>query len=294
MKYKLIMPRKAAWTDDQLRAAVPRCSSFFQVLRELGLSGRGASHWTIKARVQELGLDTSHFVGGGPRRSWTDDQVRSAIAGSRSYVDALRALGAPVVAAMHNRIRRDARKLGASTGHFTRERNVRPRRWTDEQLRGAVSAARSTAGTLRALGLVPAGGNYDQVNRRIRDLALDTTHFTGGAWNVGKAVRPGKSTPLELVLVADRETSSHLLKKRLFREGLKRECCELCGWAQRAPDGRLPLELDHMNGDKTDNRIDNLRVLCPNCHALQPTHRGLNKRSLRLGSGSPRRIRTDT
>ncbi|MBA3462410.1 MAG: HNH endonuclease [Deltaproteobacteria bacterium] len=81
--------------------------------------------------------------------------------------------------------------------------------------------------------------------------------------------------------MSGRWTSTHQLKLRLFREGLKQPCCELCGWCERAPDGRIPVELDHKNGDRNDNRLENLRVLCPNCHALQPTHRGLNRKSVR-------------
>lgn len=53
--------------------------------------------------------------------------------------------------------------------------------------------------------------------------------------------------------------------------------CQLCDWAKYSIDGRLPLEPDHINGDRYDNRIINLRILCPNCHSLQPTHRGKNK-----------------
>jgi len=87
--------------------------------------------------------------------------------------------------------------------------------------------------------------------------------------------------PLELVVVEGRWTGSQALKKRLLREGLKKPACEICGWAQRSPDGRLPIELDHINGDKNDNRIENLRILCPNCHSLQPTHRGSNHRHRR-------------
>jgi 5-methylcytosine-specific restriction endonuclease McrA len=48
-----------------------------------------------------------------------------------------------------------------------------------------------------------------------------------------------------------------------------------------ASDGRIPVELDHVNGDKSDNRIENLRILCPSCHSLQPTHRGLNQKQRR-------------
>ncbi|HEY5936395.1 MAG TPA: HNH endonuclease [Kofleriaceae bacterium] len=135
---------------------------------------------------------------------------------------------------------------------------------------------------IRILGLIPAGGNYVQVQSRIAALAIDVSHFTGR----GKQRRPRPPRALSEILVADQFTNSHKLRLRLFREGLKEVACELCGWAERAPDGRIPLELDHINGDKRDNRLVNLRVVCPNCHALQPTHRGLNRGS--------RRIRTDT
>lgn len=98
-------------------------------------------------------------------------------------------------------------------------------------------------------------------------------------WNKGLGITLRPARPLDEVLVANRWTTSHNLKRRLIREGLKKEACELCGWAERRPhDGVIPVELDHANGDRTDNRLVNLRILCPNCHSLQPTHRGLNKK----------------
>ena len=139
------------------------------------------------------------------------------------------------------------------------------------------SRLRSRSPWIRALGMVPAGGNYDQVPRRIRELELDTSHLTGMRWNTGGKFVPRPATPLEEVLVAGRWTGSTVLEHRLFRAGLKTPRCELCGWAERAPDGRIPVELDHINGDRFDNRLENLRILCPNCHSLQPTHRGLNQ-----------------
>ena len=70
---------------------------------------------------------------------------------------------------------------------------------------------------------------------------------------------------------------------RLFKAGLKKAGCEECGWAKLSADGRIPVELDHINGDRYDNRIENLRILCPNCHSLKSTHRGRNKMRRRGG-----------
>ncbi len=161
----------------------------------------------------------------------------------------------------------------------------KPRSWTDIELTTAVKASNSYRRVLIALKLVPAGGNYDQVKRRIDELKISTTHFTGKGWNIGWKFDPRKPRlTLEQILVSGRPTQSHKLRLRLISEGLKPAKCEICGWNKVSPDGRLPLELDHLNGDPNDNRLENLRILCPNCHSLQSTHRGRNKKvQLRYG-----------
>lgn len=70
---------------------------------------------------------------------------------------------------------------------------------------------------------------------------------------------------------------SHALKLKLWKSGLKPEHCEICGWKERSIDGRLPLELDHVDNDHFNNRIENLQILCPNCHALKPGNSGQNR-----------------
>jgi hypothetical protein len=116
-------------------------------------------------------------------------------------------------------------------------------KWSDEQLRQAVASSRSYAQVIRQLGLIPAGGNYDHVQREIVALGLDVTHFEKSSWKHTRKTL-GKKHSIELVLVANRPTGSHKLKLRLFRSGLKKQECELCWWAARAPDGRIPLELE--------------------------------------------------
>lgn len=160
---------------------------------------------------------------------------------------------------------------------------MRSRSWTDEQLGVAVKTSTCVRQVISKLGLIPAGGNYVQVTRAIEKNALDSSHFTGSAWNRGLTVPKEPKYSLEEILVQGSEYGLYRLKKRLFKLGLKSPKCEECGWAQTSEDGRIPIELDHINGDRYDNRLENLRILCPNCHSLKPTHRGRNKATRRGG-----------
>lgn len=155
---------------------------------------------------------------------------------------------------------------------------MRKRSWTEEQLKTAVATSFSYRQVLAKLNLFEAGGSYDQVKKYIREYDLSIDHFKGSGWSAGlKGIgKPQRS--LESILVQGSDFQSFKLKNRLFATGLKLPYCEECGWAEKSHDGRVPLELDHINGDRHDNRLENLRILCPNCHSLKPTHRGKNRR----------------
>lgn len=105
----------------------------------------------------------------------------------------------------------------------------------------------------------------------IRRLDLDTSHFNGQAWARGRSFKGRRAMPLEQILVANSPASSTgLLRKSLIAAGLKPDHCEECGlreWRGRP----LPPALDHIDGDHTDSRLENLRILCPNCHAITDT-----------------------
>ena len=139
-----------------------------------------------------------------------------------------------------------------------------------------MEASTSIAGVLRALGRQPGGDTYVAIKHAIARLDLSTEHFKGQGWRKGNtaAVRP--AVPLEEVLVKGRPTSTHNLRLRLIRNGVKEARCERCGiveWMGRP----APLQLDHINGDRCDNRLENLRILCPNCHSQTDTWCGKNQ-----------------
>ncbi|MBN2197770.1 HNH endonuclease [Candidatus Wolfebacteria bacterium] len=156
---------------------------------------------------------------------------------------------------------------------------MKRRSWTEKQLKDAVKKSFSYRQVLSKLNLREVGGNYEQVKKYIKEYELDISHFKGRGWNAGLRGIGKPRIPIEKILVKNNDFQSFKLKKRLFNAGLKPRYYEECGWAEKTKDGYLPLELDHINGDRHDNRIENLRVLCPNCHSLKPTHRGRIKKN---------------
>ena len=144
-----------------------------------------------------------------------------------------------------------------------------------EQLRDAVAASRSIAQVLRALGLRVAGENYVTVRRAVKVLGLSTTHWTGQGHRKGSRVPIVPARPLCEVLVRGSLHCTSRLRRRLIREGLLEARCAICrldSWREEP----MPLELDHIDGDRFNNCLENLRLLCPNCHAQAPTYRGRN------------------
>lgn len=149
------------------------------------------------------------------------------------------------------------------------------RKWTNQQFIKAVASSLSYAEVLQKLGLRPAGSNYATVKRKISELDLDVSHMTGQAWNQGDRYKPIKQAkPLSEILVEHSNyISSHWLRKRLIKEKIKKQVCECCGrseWLGKP----ISLELHHINGVKDDLRIENLQILCPNCHSFTDNYRG--------------------
>lgn len=140
---------------------------------------------------------------------------------------------------------------------------------TDEDLAEAVKNSFSKMGVLRYLGLKEAGGSHAHFSRRISNLNLDISHFTGARWNRGKIFyNLRKSADAILVLRTEDRRRSHpyLLLRALLESNVKHECAK-CGQLPEWMGNPLTLDVDHINGNWLDDRIENLRFLCPNCHS---------------------------
>lgn len=129
-------------------------------------------------------------------------------------------------------------------------------KFTEDQIKEAVSNSYSVAEMCRQLGLIPAGGNYASMKRRIARYDIDTSHFTGQGWNKGN--------------YSDEPNSKISIKGKLIRErGHQCEKCKNTTWFELP----IALELEHIDGNNSNNSEDNLLLLCPNCHAQTKTWR---------------------
>lgn len=148
-------------------------------------------------------------------------------------------------------------------------------RFTTQDFINSVNSSTSKAGTLKMLGLVPNGANYLMFKKRVRALNLDTSHFLGAGHLKNKKHNWSPKIPLEQVLVQESTYSTGTLKKRLIKEGhLLYSCyeCNIDSWRGKP----LSLQIDHINGINDDHRLENLRLLCPNCHSQTSTFAGKN------------------
>lgn len=134
----------------------------------------------------------------------------------------------------------------------------------------------SIKAVLRELNVCAASGsNYNVIYRIVSQYGLDTKHWLGKKLNVlFKGV--SKKTKEE-IFISDSGTKSHSIRLRLFKEGIKEKKCEVClrkEWMGKS----IPLEVDHLNGDRRDNRLENLRIICPNCHAQTLNYKTKNRK----------------
>jgi hypothetical protein len=148
--------------------------------------------------------------------------------------------------------------------------------YTEDEARTAIAASKSWAESLRRLGLCSTGGAWRVLKKYAEVWEISTDHFDPDASRLANLKR--RQRPLSEVLVRNSSYPRKNVKRRLLAEGLKGPRCELCGQGEIWRGRPMSMILDHINGVRDDHRLENLRMVCPNCAATLDTHCGRRNR----------------
>jgi len=159
---------------------------------------------------------------------------------------------------------------------------------TANELQTLINQSKTYGQVLKYFGLENRGANARTLKQRIKSEHLNDTHLHGfkfgGGWNKGTTGIISRTMSLDdamkVVFVKHSEWSVKVAKRLLIKHNLIPHKCFDCGLEQVWNNKSITLEIDHISGDSSDNRISNLRWLCPNCHSQTPTFRGRNKRKM--------------
>ncbi|MEW2263808.1 MULTISPECIES: HNH endonuclease signature motif containing protein [unclassified Streptomyces] len=205
--------------------------------------------------------------------AYSRERLEEAARGARTLSEALVRLGVDPRSSTRRYVLGRMKRLGVEVSHFQRE-GVK---WTREILQEAVSASTNMSEVLRHLGLDVVGGHHTHISRRIKAYGIDISHFRMPT-RKGKPWRP--RTPEGLLVEQPtaqvRRIPSDRIKWAMTTVGVSEQCA-LCGTGTVWRGRPLPLEVDHVDGNWRDNRLQNLRLLCPNCHSTTDTYRGRAK-----------------
>ena len=140
--------------------------------------------------------------------------------------------------------------------------------WNKEDIERAVKTSTSYSEVLRKLGVNVQGNNSATLKRKIKEYGIDITHFTFHTNSY-----PSRKKDISEYLVSGSTIHTFKLKEKLLQYGLKLNKCEICGcesWLGKP----INCQLHHINGDNRDNRLENLQILCPNCHSQTDNYCG--------------------
>jgi len=259
------------YPDAAIAEAATSSSSLREVALKLGATPATGTLSHIRRRISAAGIDISHFPGMDRPDidlPFTPEELRTAAAAATSMRGVARALGVPDDSRSRATLSRMLRALGIDVGHFSYRRTPIP----EDRLRSLVQCSTSYADVMRGLDMDVNDTNHRRVRRAASRLNLDTSHFKRRAW--GRPERPGPSSTAHRVLVVLPDHAGRTNRTQLHRAlteiGVPYVCVG-CGSTGEWLGHQITLQIDHANGDWRDNRRENLRYLCPNCHALTET-----------------------
>lgn len=190
------------------------------------------------------------------RNKWTDEEIKIL---EENYKNGINFVSKLLGNHTKNSLINKAKELGLYVIYYD-----------VDKLKDIVKDSYSFAEVCRKLNKSKSGDGYKVLKRVIENNSIDITHFN--PWKNNVFNKKNKEKPISFYLVENSNINSSNLKEKLYKNGIKQRICEECGQGEIWRDKNISLILDHINGVSNDNRLENLRILCPNCNATLETH----------------------
>jgi hypothetical protein len=259
------------YPDGAIAEAAASSSTLREVALKLGATPATGTLSHIRRRIDAAGIDISHFPGiDRPELDlpFTPEELQAAATSARSVRGVARALGVPDDSRSRATLSRMLATQNIDVSHFSHRRPTIP----EDKLRILVRSSTSYADVMRGLDMDVNDTNHRRVRRAASRFNIDTSHFKRRSW--GRQERPAPPQTAHRVLVVLPEQAGRTNRTRLHQAlteiGVSYECAE-CGNTGEWRGRPITLQIDHVNGNWRDNRRENLRYMCPNCHALTDT-----------------------
>jgi len=198
----------------------------------------------------------------------SEDVLNNAVLVSCSIKGVIDVLGYTSSSTRYEKLKERIKFFGIDTSHF----NVfggTPKNFDKKSLTEAIKNSGNVGQVILELNGSLSGTAYKTITKYAGMWDIDTSHFSNQAQY--KAAKANRFIPIEEFFIIGKFVNGRTLKKRMIEENLKGDICEECGQGNSHNGMKLVLQLDHINGKNTDNRLENLRILCPNCHTQTST-----------------------
>lgn len=269
----------------ELQKIVNVSDSLVEVTEKLDFDPyHGNAKKNIERLIKRNNISIEHFSTVKRVREYSiryeQKELMNIVKNSTTYKEILLKLNLLPIDSNYRTLKKHLIKYNIDYSHiksYQRKNKIIDKKYDESSFKEIISNSLTFRQVFKKLGLNEFGNNYGIVHKYIKKYGIDTSHFKNTS--TIDILQRLNTIPLSEILVENSTyTNGTNLKNRLYREKLKKPICEKCGQDEWWHGERISLILDHINGKHNDNRIENLRIVCPNCEGTLPTHCGKNRR----------------